>query len=255
MFEWFDELRSQVKNPLFFVLTPVGSLSPDDRARLPAAYTEFLAKYGAARLFRERGYYLVGVRAPAEAPGDWLHIGHYHSAIAGLRRQDLVPDSDAPVYEIDGGRAKPTGLSFEAWLKHRCASARKSYSVAEWKRDVAAPKPFTEYEAHLVKGRQRFEWRHVGFDPSGEARFEVHNGSDVTLPFLTIGARSKDNRIDGKLWLKVQDIQPNVTKVVRHVAYKDQVARDEIEFYKVADPTPGERDEYWEFRSGSKVKS
>ena len=37
--------------------------------------------------------------------------------------------------------------------------------------------------AGCCRGRKRFRWRVVGIAPNGDLRFEVHNGSDMTLPY------------------------------------------------------------------------
>ena len=51
---------------------------------------------------------------------------------------------------------------------------------------LCGPSPFTAEELAIVEARRQFSWRLVGVTASGEVMYEVTNGSDRRLPFLSI---------------------------------------------------------------------
>ena len=70
----------------------------------------------------------------------------------------------------------------------------------------------------------------------------------MRLNFLSIGARHKEGKFDGGLWLKVKDIASGQEAVVEHDCYSELAPIAEHEFYELPDPAPEDRERYWEFR-------
>lgn len=110
------------------------------------------------------------------------------------------------------------------------------------------PQPFTDKQLRIVAARQQFRWQHTGFAPNGDALFDVFNGSDMRLPYLSIGVQGRGGtKLIGGAWLDVSGIEPGSRGVVQHDCYKDQLLQEEVECFAKADPTPETRDRYWEF--------
>jgi len=106
-------------------------------------------------------------------------------------------------------------------------------------------------ELAIVAARQQFTWRVIGITPNDELMYEVHNGSDRRLPFLSIGIRATTATLQGGVWLPVNDIAPGQTAVIVKETYRDLIDPGEVEAYALPDPEPEERARYWEFRSVS----
>lgn len=109
-------------------------------------------------------------------------------------------------------------------------------------------KPFSDKQLRIVAARRKFVWRHTGFAENGDAVFEVFNGSDMRLPYLSIGVQGRGGtRLIGGVWLDVASIEPGSSGIVQRDCYKDQLLQDEVECFSKEDPTPETRDRYWEF--------
>jgi hypothetical protein len=111
------------------------------------------------------------------------------------------------------------------------------------------PKPLSAKDLKIIAARRQFQWRHLGFAPDGDALFEVTNGSEIRLPYLSIGiqGRGGTKRIGG-VWLDVSHIEPGRSAMVKKDCYKDQLLPEEVECFAKDDPSPETRDRYWEFR-------
>jgi hypothetical protein len=114
-----------------------------------------------------------------------------------------------------------------------------------------APPPFTAEELAIVEARRQFTWRVVGVAPGGEVLYEVTNGSNRNLPFLSIGIRGKVGNLQGGVWLPVGHILPGQTAVIAKDTYRDLLDPDDVEAYALPDPEPKQRARYWEFRGDS----
>jgi len=79
-------------------------------------------------------------------------------------------------------------------------------------------------------------------------RIRVANLSQRILPYFTLAVRSKDGRTAGAVWLQVGDIQPGSEKVLETDCYSHLIPPQEVILANMPEPTPAERDLYWEFR-------
>jgi hypothetical protein len=124
------------------------------------------------------------------------------------------------------------------------------------KRSTKRAKQFSDKELEIVAARNLFVWQHIGFSNSGNAIFEVTNGSKIRLPFLSIGVQGRGGtKLIGGAWLDVSGIESGFTGVAEHDCYKDQLRPEEMEFFATPDPTPETRDRFWEFNRLSKKAS
>jgi hypothetical protein len=256
MFEWLDQELSQIKNKKFHVIhnPSTTTVTEVDRNILPPSYLAFVEKYGGAKLYRKDGYYQVGI-LDSPVPlilsnnENLLCIGHYLSSQACFKQSQLALRQEAPIFEWNGQSLRRVADSFEQWLTKRAADARKSYIKTQWKEIMSGPKPFNADEQSIVDARRQISWRLAGFNDNGDARIAVKNNSNIVLPYLSIGARSKDNTIEGRIWLNIADVQPGEERIIEHPGYKDQIARNNLELFPLPDPEPEDRSSFWEFRT------
>ena len=166
-----------------------------------------------------------------------------------------MEDGESPVFEWrheQGIRQSADG--FLEWLEAKCSWARKQYKKSEWEAIENGPPPFTPEEQAVVNARKQFRWRVVGIAPNGDLRFEVHNGSGMTLPYLFLGVRGnlrppKNGPLNGGAYLPVASIRPGETKVIEHGCYKKLVAPEDVEVFDLPDPGPEDRQFYWELKA------
>jgi hypothetical protein len=137
---------------------------------------------------------------------------------------------------------------FEEWLSAACATARKSYGKRKWASILRGPKPFSGEEKEMIAARRLMRWEVLGIDNSGKHIFKVTNAGNQVLGALTVGVRSKDKRLNGAVRLRVQKIGPGETALLHVDCYKDLVPPKEIEVFALPDPSPEDRDFYWELR-------
>ena len=220
---------------------------------LPKSYRDFVSKFGAVKLYRVRDYYQLGVlKYPQEIKlqngESVLCIGHFQSHKAYFKSSLISPDKDSPVFEEANNHLVKIAETFEGWFTKRSTEARKSYTKKEWQQILKGPKPFSPHEESVCLARKKYKWHFKEFDDDGNARIAVKNGSELVLPFLTIGVRTKDNSFGGRIWLNVAGILPGEEKIISHPCYKEQFARENIELYDLDDPIPEEREMYWEFK-------
>ena len=82
--------------------------------------------------------------------------------------------------------------------------------------------------------------------------FLIKNSSSIRLPYISIRVRDKSQKyFDGGIWLAVKDIAPGQQALVSKECYKGIVDPGYIEFYSKDDPTPDDRERYWEFKKPS----
>ncbi len=131
---------------------------------------------------------------------------------------------------------------------------RKQYEKREWEAIENGPPPFTQEEQAVVEARKRFRWRVVGISPNGDLRFEVHNGSDMVLPYLFLGVRGtlrppNTGPLHGGARLPVGPVRPGSTAIIEYECYKKLVAPENVEVFDLPDPGPEDREYYWEFKA------
>ncbi|MEK6702269.1 MAG: hypothetical protein AABZ53_08400 [Planctomycetota bacterium] len=231
----------------------------DRDSNLPPSYLRFVRRFGGAKLYRMGSVYVVQIfAAPKEAQSKeretLVHFGRTDLSLAYFKESLLIPGKESPVFEWKHERGLEIAAdSFEKWLKDKCSVARQLFGKREWDSIVKGPLPFSEEERSIVEARKHFRWRIVGVAPNGDLRFEVHNGSSMTLPFLSIGIHGRlrppnDGPLDGGVWLPVSSIPPGETRVIEKGCYKDLVDPSNIEAFEEANPEPEDRDRYWEFK-------
>src|SRR5262249_45800856 len=168
-----------------------------------------------------------GVEVIAEPSGEEteegeprLYFGRTDETAAYFKESLLAPGRESPVFEwhYEEGIEQQTADGFEEWLRKKCAWARRSYRKQRWREIENGPAPFSDQERRIVEARRKFRWRVVGMSDSGDIQFEVHNGSDMVLPFLSVGIRGKrrgsDATLNGGVWLPVGSVLPGQTAVI-----------------------------------------
>lgn len=226
---------------------------------VPLSYKEFILRFGNARLYRQGGIYLVQVlAAPREAHSDegepLLHFGQTDLALAYFKETLLVPGCESPVFEWHQEQGlRKTADGFEQWVESKCTAARRLFKKKQWEAIEKGPPPFSEQEKAIVEARKHFRWMVVGVTLSGDLRFEVHNGSTMTLPYLSVGVRGelrppKSGPLNGGVWLPVSSVSPGETRIIEKDCYKDLVNPNDLEVFEQPDPEPEDRERYWEFR-------
>jgi hypothetical protein len=262
MFEWLEKEIADIKTRKFHIVDGPADETLRQAVEncdlpIPRSYKEFVLRFGNAKLYRKLSYYKVGVLAsPREERykegGEVFHrVGHYDSNSAYFKDSLLREGEETPVFEGGEDRMHQVADSFEAWLTKRCKAARGKYNKRQWAEIVAGPLPFTTEEHRIVEARRRFTCRAVGVTQEGKFLFEVHNGSRMMLPFLSIGVRSKDNCLQGGIWLPVSRVRPGQTAVVEHEVYKGMADPSGIEVFVLPDPEPEDRERFWEFKAFS----
>ncbi|MEG3977456.1 hypothetical protein QT970_22930 [Microcoleus sp. herbarium8] len=259
MFDWLRDEMGRIKTRKFHVVD--GPLLDEQRELVersdlpvPPSYKEFVIQFGSAKLYRQGSIYLVQVfNVPTNAQSDdghvLLHFGRTDIALAYFRESMLVPGEESPVFEWEHEQGVlEAASSFEEWLKARCFEARKLFTNKEWAAIEEGPPPFTEQEQAIVESRRKFRWQVIGIADNGNLMFEVHNGSNMVLPFLSIGVRAKNGKLNGGVWLPVSSIQPGKTCILEQDCYKKWLLPEEVDVFEKPDPEPEERDRYWEFR-------
>jgi hypothetical protein len=257
MFEWLEQEIAAIKTPRFHLVD-----GPADRKLqeavlqseipLPLSYKEFVLKFGNAKLYRtSRNGCQIGVFAgPRESilnDGTRIyHIGFHDDASVYIKPGSHSPE--LPVFEFDTHSEEKVADDFAEWLMASCAHARNSYGKKQWAEILRGPEPFTVEEEEMLEARRRIKWRVLGIDPVGKLIFEVTNIGSSTLPVLTVGVRSKDERLNGAIRLKIGHVGPGQTDVLHVDCYKDLRSPQEIEAFALPDPRPEDREYYAEFK-------
>jgi hypothetical protein len=263
MFEWLQEEMAVVNTPKFYLVDgalPPGTRKAMERSKVPVppSYKAFVLQFGNAHLYRKGSGYLVRVfAAPREVVCDrgqpLLHFGRTDLALAYFKESLLVRGGESPVFEWrHGGGMRKAADGFEEWLIKSCASARKRFSKRGWEALVTGPAPFNEREKAIAEARKRFRWRVLDIAKNGDLVFEVHNGAEISLPYLSVGVRKKNGEVIGGVWLPVSSIAPGQTGTIQKGCYKERHAPETIEVFQQPDPGPEDRDVYWEFKKPAK---
>lgn len=263
MFEWLEKEIVDIKTRKFHIVAGPADETLRQAIQncdlpLPRSYKDFVLRFGNAKLYRELGGYKVGVLASPREERDkeggeiFYSFGHYDSNSAYFKDSLLRRGEETPVFEGGEDRMHQVADGFQAWLTKRANLARRQYTKRQWAEIVAGPPPFTPEQQRIVEARRKFRWRVVAISNSGDIQFEVHNGSDVILPFLTIGIRGKQRNsnaiLNGGIWLPVGSVLPGQTAVIEKECYKKLLDPRDVVAYDEPDPEPEDRDRYWEFK-------
>lgn len=251
-FDWLEAEIASVKTRKFFDVAGAGDLSAESRS-LPISYRNFAARFGHAKLYKQHAGYAIGVYVPpkvaiAKTGESLLCIGHYLDRTAYFKEELLEGDAESPVFESYGPALRKVGECFAEWLHARAQAVRKTIGVRRWKDIVSGPPPFSPRELAILEARKAYRWRVVGTTPDGDVEFDVYNGSPMVLPFLSVGARSRLGDIEGRVKLSVGQLEPGASQTIRHSCYKGHIDRRHLELFDLPDPSPEERDAYWEFK-------
>jgi hypothetical protein len=264
MFEWLVDEMAKVRTRKFYLVD--GPLSADkrelvERSELPVppSYNSFVLQFGNAKLYRMGSQYRVQVFAAPSAEeteeGETrLYFGRTEDTAAYFKDSLLVPGKESPVFEwhYEEGIEQQAANGFKEWLRKKCAQARQRYTKKEWREIEKGPPPFSDEEKRIVEARRKFRWRVIGISGSDDIQFQVHNGSDMVLPFLSVGIRGKmrniDDTLEGGVWLPVATVLPGQRAVIEKDCYKDVVDPQDVVAFEEPDPEPEDRDRYWEFK-------
>ena len=259
MFESLENEIRLIKTPKFIVVDGPADEGLRDavlqaQVPFPHSYKEFVLRFGNAKLYRELDYYKVGVFAAprkelnADTGQAFYRFGHYDSCGAYFNGSLLRHNEETPVFEGRRDEFEQVADSFDEWLDKRRASARKTYSEEAWSRIVAGPRPFSQKEMGIVHARRLFECRLAGVAADGKKLVvQVHNGSSMTLPFLSLGLRWKSTGLRGGVWLPVSHVSPGQSARIEHATYVERPDPADIELFLRPDPGPEDREQYWEF--------
>jgi hypothetical protein len=262
MFEWLEKEIEEIRTPRFHVVDGPANARLREAVettpfRLPQSYRAFVLRFGNAKLYRNsrRNSYQVSVfagprRGISKLAGDNFQIGFADDAYAYVRAPaDISVAGDAQVFEATTAELCRVGEDFEEWLWRRCDAARRGFGADGWRKIMVGPDPFTADEQSIVNARREFRWELIGIDAKGDHLIKVQNDSDRVLPFLSLGVRSKDGRLNGGQYLRVQNLQPGHGEILAVDCYKDLVAPEQVELFSLPDPGPEDRGHYWEFRA------
>src|SRR5262249_11844787 len=149
-----------------------------------------------------------------------LCFGRTDDTEAYFKESLLAPGEESPVFEwlYDERIEKQTANGFEEWLTKKCAWARRSYTRKRWREIEKGPPPFSHEEEKTIEARRKFRWRVAGVSGNGDIQFEIHNQSNMVIPFLSVGIRGKrrdtDATLKGGVWLLVGSVLPGQTAVI-----------------------------------------
>jgi hypothetical protein len=254
MYEWLEQELEIVRTPKFHLIDgPVDAKLRESIMQselpLPPSYKEFILRFGNAKLYRKgRDAYVIGVfSAPRETTlndGTRIYQIGFHDG-ATVYVKPLSALDELPIFEYEE-HEEMVATSFEEWLTRSCTHARNTYGHEKWTEILQGPAPFTADEEQVINNRRQIDWRVLGVDPTGDHILEVTNAGTHTLRVLTIGARSKDGRLNGAIRLKTEHVAPGKTAILRVDCYKNLVSPHEMELFALPDPQPEDRDTYAE---------
>lgn len=218
-------------------ITAANAVSPE--------YAEFLRRYGEIRAFPQGRAYRLHVHAanaPIERDGrELLEFGNDDGLPVYFTKNDA-----GKVYAIFDGELDEVAGTFDEWLEGAFQHIHDSYSEVEWKELLEGAPPFSPEESAILAARKRFDVQLEGVAPDKKLRIRVHNGSDRTLPWLTVGVRSRDPLFEGALWLDVSKLAPGATDTYAVDAYRGLTDPENLELISLPDPTPGDRTSFRE---------
>jgi hypothetical protein len=238
------------KTPRAFDSKSVEATDVSAAAAVSSQYADFLRSHGAVRMFpRGRAYRLhvtPTLQKVRRDDHDLLELGNDDGEPVYFLAHDS--DGEPRVYTVFEGELEEVGASFDEWFASACERIRNSYSDEEWKALLDGPSAFSSRERAVIEARRKFDVSIEGIEPDKRVRLRVHNGSELTLPWLTVGVRSTNPPLEGALWLDVSNIKPGTTATLTVDAYRDQVDPANIEL-ELRDPRPEDRKSFRELSS------
>lgn len=257
-FDWLADEISACGTRKFYLVD--GPLPTERRAAMenahlpmPQSYKAFISRFGNANLYRKGSIYLVRIFAAPRCEmckkEEFWQFGQTDFALAYFKESSLITGHESSVFEWrhSQGMRKAAG-GFEEWLIKKCMAAKKRFNKKDWEAIKSGPPAFNALEKAIIEARKAFKWRVAGMADDGDILFEVYNGSRIILPYLSIGVRKVSGEQIGGIWIPISSVLPGQTITIRKACYKDRFSPEEIEIFDLPDPSPEERDLYWEFR-------
>lgn len=242
MLEWLTSEIKSIATPKFHLVD--GIAVPDfqetvkkSSLRLSSSYKEFVIKFGNSRFFRlSYTGYKLGVLA-----GPRRHPKHEYAYQIGFNDDEpiFMCEDDESVYGRDKKRLK--ARSFEAWLDMTYHKVKAQYSAEAWAEIEMGPRPFDEEELAVVNARKLFYWQDIGFNESKDRLLSIENGSDRTIPCLTLGVRSEDRRLNGAIILEVEKLSPGDKQIFAANCYKKLHEPSNLRLFNLPEPGPEDR--------------
>jgi hypothetical protein len=221
-------------------------------------YSDFLREFGWTNMFKGWGD-LIDIplivyplkeyrREHLKDGGVFVAFGDRGAQHVFFDESKILSGEPSAVFIISKSSAKEIYASFSEWLKASYEWARAKYSRRQWALVIKGAAPFSDAEQEVATARSSFKWKNIGFSDSGDAIFEIHNCSNMTLPFLSIGVKDIDDAIlKGGVFLRIGHIAPGKSGTTTADCYKDRIPREKVVFFPKPDPVPELRDRYWEF--------
>jgi hypothetical protein len=145
---------------------------------------------------------------------------------------------------LEAGVWSEVAEDFETWIRANCETARMRFAKNEWRNIQFGPHPFSPSEEEVIRVRQSIKWKVLGNAGDGKHIIEVENTGSLILPILTIGARSRDRRLNGKVFLAIGGWGSGQSRVLHVDCYRDLVPPQDLELSSLPDPEPADRLRY-----------
>ncbi len=256
MFEWLDKEIYLVRDTVLHSLD--GPASPalreaicDNSERFPEDYVNFILKYGNARLFKWQDCYLLQVFATPdllECPeGLLFRFGTDDDEDVYFFDDGVGVKMSEAVYTHSDEGLREVAPSFVNWLKQGYQSTLNQFSEEELTR-LRRDAKFSPEDLAVISARRKFRWRVEGRTAEGKIQIRIMNDSERMLPFYTIGVKSKDSDFTGAVWVPVDGIRPGDDRLLAVDCYSELLSPTEVTLFDMPEPTPPERDSYWEFQ-------
>jgi hypothetical protein len=244
-----ESLRA-AKWPDATVFVPVEREAIADIYEVSPQLAAFLEHVGAVRLFGTEGYYPIEIY-PALEEREWngkrfFCFGQREGFEAGFRDEEVA--GEPVVFELIDDEITEVAGSFDEWVSDAVLAKREGMSDGHWRALLAGPPPFSPREAELVAQRARFTWRQTG-QQGAQVDVEVTNGSDRTLPWLTLGVEVP-GVLRGRVHLDVSAIPPGATATLHVTPYDKVPAGSRVTLYDLPSPEPATRYAFKELAYG-----
>lgn len=261
-FEWLRQECRDIRSQRFHIFEALNSddfcfQSGNENIKLRGDYIDFMREFGVGKFFTDYRdaptmtvYSLKEYRRHEFPTGEaYIGFGDNDQKSFCFSESEVIAGLPLNVFLVNRKTATKVNANFSEWLRLNYELVRAKFSAAQWKKIIAGPKPFTNNELAIVEARSKFHWSHTGFAPNGDAIFKVHNGSALSLPYLSIGVQGKGgSKLVGGAWLEISHINPGETGYTQHDCYKEVLLPDELELFQKLPPIREKRDGYWEFK-------
>jgi len=260
-FDWLAEEIRNIRSKKFFQFEPCAAEEinafESGFHKLPDDYKSFIRTFGRARLFRHRTnpWHCLEVFAPPKIDegkkATWIELGSFlNTGDACLQFQNGVFAENGAIYVGEFEPRRKYTNSFHEWLKKSFALARALFTNQQWEELTAPAPPFGPREQEILNAVSLFTFRKIGVAGDGDVLVEVHNGSTLELPMITVGVQL-GRYLRGQCGLRTAGIGPGETKIVQQPIYKGARDATEVELFRLPLPEPDDRRYYLEFRNTS----